>query len=193
MFLVSNNFVSPIWLVCHILKYFHLFLHLRKGHEITVVSPFKEQSDKYEIICSDPDGSLSNEMKDLPSKSSQPHKMFPALIKCGQTFNENALQDPKMQKYIQDPNTKFDIVIVQTQFAGEGGYYIGHRFNAPTATFHTIASQVPYVSHSVGQPYNPSFMKLPLMAVDGDMNILHRVANSLGYIMIKIFILKSFL
>ena len=63
--------------------------------------------------------------------------LIPNMLNFVVTLNQNALKDPKAQKLIQDPNTKFDLVVVNPFLAGEIGYYLGHRFKAPLATYFT--------------------------------------------------------
>lgn len=81
--------------------------------------PFTEDSEKYEIISTDPDGTLMKELLQFNNEASRIHDMIFGLMTRGIQFNENALNHPKMQYYMKDSSTKFDIVIVQTNFAGK--------------------------------------------------------------------------
>ena len=40
--------------------FFHLIF--RRGHEVTAVIPFNDESDKYTVISSDPEGNLLKEL-----------------------------------------------------------------------------------------------------------------------------------
>ena len=70
-----------------------------------------------------------------------------------------------MQKYLTDPNTKFDIVIVAPFLAGEAGYYLAHIFKAPLALFFTGQIHLPFVSSAMSQPFNPAYSVLGLLGV----------------------------
>ena len=61
---------------------------------------------------------------------------------------------------------------------GEVGYYLGHHFKAPTATFITLGSKLPTNCYAIGQPFNPSYMKIPIIPIEGKMNILDRAKNT---------------
>ena len=63
--------------------------------------------------------------------------LLPNMLNFAVTLNQNALKDPKTQKLLQDPNTKFDLVVVNPFIVGEVGYYLGHRFKASLATYFT--------------------------------------------------------
>ena len=133
-----------------------LYLINSRGHEITAVVPLDKDSETYNIINSDPGGTILKECTQIATKTPQLYKAFPVLMNFGIMLNDNALSHPKMKEYTKNPNTKFDIVIVQPNFAGEGGYYLAHRFKAPIATFFTEGFRLPQLCRAIGQPYNPS-------------------------------------
>ena len=93
-------------------------------------------------------------------------------------MNDNALSHLEIQKLIKDPDTKFDLVIVQPIMSGETGYYLAHRFKSPFAIWNTAQSHMPFISSAVGQPYNPSYVQFPLLEVIGEMTFMERVKNT---------------
>ena len=44
------------------MRYFFFHLIFRRGHEVTAVIPFNDESDKYTVISSDPEGNLLKEL-----------------------------------------------------------------------------------------------------------------------------------
>ena len=160
---------------------YQTFIIRRRGHEITAVTSFKEDSETYNIIESDPDGSIVNEFNMLYSNTSgvySSYKLLPQSLELGVKANEQALSNPKMQQLIKDANTKFDIVIIQHLLASEIGYYLAYRFKAPFALWNNnFATKLPYFCSALGQPFNPSYMKMSFIPIEGEMNILHRAAN----------------
>ena len=145
--------------------------------------PFNVKTDKYKVISTDPEGVLLKELARLTEpvltkEDTNVVKVFTGLIGLSTQLNDNALSDPKMQELIKDPNTKFDLVMVQPFLASEGGYYLAHRFKAAAATYVTAQSHLPFVSHSVGQPFNPSYISLPMLPFVGELNFIQRVINT---------------
>ena len=100
-------------------------------------------------------------------------------------LNDNALSNPDIQSLVKDPNTRFDIVIVQPIMSAETGYYLAHRFKAPIAIWNTAQSHLPFISTAIGQPYNPSYVQLPLLEAIGQMNFLERVKNTVASFMFE--------
>ena len=111
--------------------------------------------------------------------------LIPNMLNFAVTLNQNALKDPKTQELLQNPNTKFDLVVVNPFLVGEIGYYLGHRFKAPLATYFTGQSHLPFVSHSVGQPHNPSYVPLPMLPFVGEMTFIQRVINTFATFMME--------
>ena len=102
------------------------FINSSRGHEITAVTSFEEDSETYNIIESDPDGNILNEWIEEISNPLEYFFGIPdfsSAVKLGIRANEKALNNTKMQRLIKNPNTKFDIVIIQPLIVSEIGYY----------------------------------------------------------------------
>ena len=151
--------------------------------------PFDEKTDKYQVLCTDPDGSIMKEVAVMFGAVLQKGinlSMMSQMTNFATKCNQNALKHPQMQKWILDSTTKFDLVIVQPFLAGEAGYYLGYRFQAPTATYLTTQSQLPYISSSVGQPFNPSYTPIPVVPFAfGEMNFFQRAINTFASFMVE--------
>ena len=110
----------------------HLFTYSR-GHDVTAVMPFKEKNANYKIILSDPEQTLMKKMAEatesvMTGEDTNPINTMSKALDFTYTLNDNALSDPELQKLIKDPNTKFDMVIVQPIMNSETGYYLAHRY-----------------------------------------------------------------
>jgi hypothetical protein len=55
--------------------------------------------------------------------------MFPLndMLGIGLNATSVVLSDPAMKKLLDDPNTKFDVVMTVVFIAHEAGYYLAHR------------------------------------------------------------------
>ena len=94
--------------------------------------PFKDKTDKYTVICSDPDGNIMKTLDTitqpvLQKTDSSVMNVMTKLQSGALELNDNVLKDPIMKKMTDDPSTTFDIVIVSPFLAGEAGYYLAHR------------------------------------------------------------------
>ena len=88
--------------------------------------PFDEKTDKYTVINSDPDGNILKLIDSATTPVLQ--KTNPSVLNVLSTvkngaldLSDNTLKNPLMQKMIKDPNTKFDIVIIQPFLGAEAG------------------------------------------------------------------------
>ena len=95
--------------------------------------PFKEKNAKYKIILSDPEQNLMKELAKatesiMTGEDANPISTMSKGLDFTYTLNDNALSDPELQKLIKDPNTRFDLVIVQPIMNSETGYYLAYRY-----------------------------------------------------------------
>jgi len=103
-----------------------------------------------------------------------------ATVKEGALWlNDNALSNPIMKNLLENQETKFDMVIVSPILAGEAGYYLAHKWDCPFGIYFTGQSQIPFVSSAIGQPFNPSYVTVPVLPFsNGDMNLVQRGINT---------------
>ena len=152
--------------------------------------PFKEKNAKYKIVLSDPEQTLLTKLAEasepvMTGEDTNPLSVMIKMMNTTYNLNDNALSDPEIQKLIKDPNTRFDLVIVQPLINSETGYYLAHRFKAPIAIWNTAQSHMPFISTAMGQPYNPSFVQFPLLGAIGQMTFFERVINTFASFMFE--------
>ena len=160
------------------------------GHDVTAVMPFKEKNAKYKIVLSDPEQTLLTKLAEatepvMTGEDTNPLNVMIKMMNTSYNLNDNALSDPEIQKLIKDPNTRFDLVIVQPLINSETGYYLAHRFKAPIAIWNTAQSHLPFISTAMGQPYNPSYVQLPMLGAIGHMTFFERVMNTFASFMFE--------
>lgn len=151
---------------------------------MTVAMPFLEKNANYTTIQTDPKGDIQSvlEMMTSPLVAKTESNVASALLRMSEIaieMNENALNHPIMKQLLEDPNTTFDLVIVCKFMGGEPGYYLAHRWKAPTAIYVTAQSNLPFVSTAMGQPFNPAYNPLPVLPFLNPMTFLERVQNTL--------------
>ena len=152
--------------------------------------PFKEKNAKYKIVLSDPEQTLLTKLAEasepvMTGEDTNPLSVMIKMMNTTYNLNDNALSDPEIQKLIKDPNTRFDLVIVQPLINSETGYYLAHRFKAPIAIWNTAQSHLPFISTAMGQPYNPSYVQFPMLGAIGQMTFFERVINTFASFMFE--------
>ena len=152
--------------------------------------PFKEKNAKYKIVLSDPEQTLLTKLAEatepvMTGEDTNPLSVMIKMMNTTYNLNDNALSDPEIQKLIKDPNTRFDLVIVQPLINSETGYYLAHRFKAPIAIWNTAQSHMPFISTAMGQPYNPSYVQFPMLGAIGQMTFFERVINTFASFMFE--------
>ena len=134
-------------------------------------------------MLSDPEQTLMTKLAEatepiMTGEETNPINAGIKMMNASYNVNDNALSDPEIQKLIKDPNTRFDLVIVQPLINSEAGYYLAHRFKAPIAIWNTAQSHLPFISTAMGQPYNPSYVQMPMLGAIGHMTFFERVINT---------------
>ena len=111
---------------------------------------------------------INDQMSDLQLRSANESLSIfeqfnngPSVFADAFETNANVLKDKVVQKWLNDKNTKFDLV-VGLFVLNELGYYVAHRLNATLAIYCTIQSSASILDRVVGQPtltaITPSFM-----------------------------------
>jgi glucuronosyltransferase len=86
----------------------------------------------------------------------------------------------EMKALFDDPNTKFDAVIVVPFFGNEAGYYLAHRFKAPLILYFTGQVSIAWVDDAIGQPHNTAYLPTAILPFTSEMTFFQRVINTFG-------------
>ena len=159
----------------------------RRGHEVTVVSPFKNQNDVEgvtDIVIESEVQELSNRMTDfiLENRYSTGVPIF-TFIEVSIINNRNALNSPEFREILN--NKPVDVVIVVPIFGNEAGYFIAHKKNASLVLFLTAPVSKPWTNWAVGDIFNPSFIPLAVPGYSQEMTFPQRIINTLATLVFK--------
>ncbi|XP_018579880.1 UDP-glucuronosyltransferase 2B10 [Anoplophora glabripennis] len=154
------------------------------GHDVTIISPFKEKNPPKggkwtEIILDD----LMEPLKKLFIKH-DPFKMegqsgistINLISTMSNIVSEGALKHNKIQELLKS-NQKFDAVII-TQFGIDSMKALANHFNAHLILFSNTAANS-WLNHFVGNPSLPSFAPEILLNFPEKMSFMQRVKNTI--------------
>ncbi|XP_018579882.1 UDP-glucuronosyltransferase 2B10-like [Anoplophora glabripennis] len=153
------------------------------GHDVTMISPFKEKNPPKggkwtEIIIDE----LMEPIKKVFTKN-DPFKMEAEsaistgifLSKIGNLVAEDALKHNKIQDLIKS-NQKFDAVII-TQFGVDAMKALAKHFNAHLILFSNTAA-ISWLNQFVGNPSLPLFSPEILLKLPEKMSFIQRLKNT---------------
>ncbi|KAF5295475.1 hypothetical protein FQR65_LT10463 [Abscondita terminalis] len=151
-----------------------------RGHEVTVISPYKEANltKNFKQVL------LTNtvlEAEALRNNLFADHSGLNVIQKTitvdllGLTFSEKALNDQKVQEFLQTEQ-EFDAVIVH-QFATEAYKGFCNHFRAPCISVVTMLAPN-WVNPQTGNPGSPAYIPETFVDFSSDMNFLERCYNT---------------
>lgn len=93
----------------------------------------------------------------------------------GPTFSEATINNTNVQQLLNNPNEKFDLVIVE-QFLNDIHKAFAYHYNAPLIAFSTIGSG-PWVNNLVANPAPRAYIPDPLLSYGAKMTFWQRLNN----------------
>ncbi|KAJ8954696.1 hypothetical protein NQ318_011389 [Aromia moschata] len=161
----------------------------RRGHKVTVISPYKprEEVENYRTILTD--GLIQGPQRDMFQRVSESYwSRIKGIHHLGYTLTEYTLGHPDVQELIHS-NKSFDLVIAE-QFANEALMGFGPHFKAPTILFSSIGLSE-WNSHLMGNIKLPSVVPTSKTEYTESMTFFQRSVNALvnlGDILYKEFV-----
>ncbi|KAF5289136.1 hypothetical protein FQR65_LT02026 [Abscondita terminalis] len=159
----------------------------KQGHQVTVISPYKEKNppQNYKQILVDGMVEKAKSMKaslfDNINFNVLQNVLF--LDGMGFKFTELALEEPNIKKFLQEEH-HFDVVIIH-QFMSEAYTGFCHHFNAPCVA--VISMTAPSLSNRyAGNPGPPSYVPQLHVNFPAKMNFFQRCYNSLSYLITEL-------
>ncbi|XP_018579875.1 UDP-glucuronosyltransferase 2B15-like [Anoplophora glabripennis] len=158
------------------------------GHDVTIISPFKEKNPPKggkwtEIIV---ENTLEAVMKSFPKPDLFKMEGLSGISSgISTTFlietltnliTEETLKNNKIQELLKS-NQKFDAVII-TQFNVEAMKAFASHFNAHLILFSNVAANS-WLNHFVGNPSLPSFFPEILLSFPEKMSFMQRLENTI--------------
>ena len=81
---------------------------------------------------------------------------------------------------LDNPTTKFDVVIAVYIVGHEAGYYLAERFHASLVLYFTAQLSIPTIDHAMGMPHHPALQQFSPTHLPPKMNFYQRTVNFLA-------------
>ncbi|KAF5289142.1 hypothetical protein FQR65_LT02032 [Abscondita terminalis] len=160
---------------------------VKRGHEVTVITPFKEKKiiPNYTQILVDDFLEKTSERK----KSIMNHPYFNVFQKMhwintiGINFTTWTLSHPNVKKFLQQDH-HFDLVIYQ-QLVSEAYSGFCHYFHAPCIAVSAVTAP-DWVYKKIANPAPPSYVPQLLVNYPAKMNFFQRFYNTFVYVLAEL-------
>ncbi|CAH1402289.1 unnamed protein product [Nezara viridula] len=180
--------MMPFPMYSHTKSYLPLFIELAKrGHNVTMVSqfPLKEPVPNFnEIVIEDTKTEMKGGKFDPREMEWFLVRVFGPRLFC--KFMLDKVFDSKVLKaFLNDRDSKFDMVITETFFCQEPFIALGHKYGAIQVSVQTI-NLFMGLSRLTGNPHNPAYVPSPVFPSSHHMNFWERskstIANLIDYL-----------
>ncbi|XP_067012383.2 UDP-glucosyltransferase 2 isoform X3 [Anabrus simplex] len=169
----------PIPAKSHMISYGALMQELaRRGHQVTVVSGFPVKPPMANYTDITVHSSLPEE--DTPSmfqmhEEKSARNLFTMIFDMGLVLCERELKHPNIQKFIEDKESQFDLVILEV-FLSECFYGFVHKYKAPLIHISSNTIGV-WMGDGVGNPHTSSYIPEVILGLKPEMSFLQRFSN----------------
>ncbi|CAH1402291.1 unnamed protein product [Nezara viridula] len=180
--------MMPYPLYSHTKSYLPLFIELAKrGHNVTMVSQYKlnEPVPNFnEIIVDDIMKDMHENKFDIRIMEGFLFRLFGLRLVC-KLLLDDAFKSEGLKAFLNDTNSKFDMVITETFFCQEPFVALGHKYGAIQVSVQTITLFMA-LSRVTGNPHNPAYVPSIVCPSSHQMNFWERsksaLANLLDYL-----------
>ncbi|XP_055378296.1 UDP-glycosyltransferase UGT5-like [Condylostylus longicornis] len=156
-----------------------------RGHEITMVSPFKADSKlstlkNFRDVVIEETYNQSRPMIESIFEmvtTKNIFEIFHGFSDIGIKISNLTMQEPMIQKLLKS-NEKFDLIICEMTM-NEVLLGFGHRFNAPIIAVSTFGPSL-WTTDLVGTPSPLSYVPHPFLKLSDKMNLIERIMNILA-------------
>ncbi|CAH1402292.1 unnamed protein product [Nezara viridula] len=180
--------VMPLPLYSHTKSYLPLFIELAKrGHNVTMVSPFElnEPVPNFkEIVIEDTMKHMREDKHDVRLVEGFFFRLLGPRLFC-KFLLDGVFNSEPMKAFLNDTDSKFDMVITETFFCQEPFIALGHKYSAIQVSVQTI-NLFMALSRLTGNPLNPAYVPSPAFPSSHHLNFWERskstLANLLDYL-----------
>ncbi|XP_014289139.1 UDP-glycosyltransferase UGT5 [Halyomorpha halys] len=173
--------MMPFPMYSHTKSYMPLFVELAKrGHNVTMVSqfPLKDPVPNFnEVIIQDTmKKRVDNEKFDPRKLEWFLWRLLGPRMFC-KFMLDGILEAKSLQAFLNDTDSKFDMVVTETFFCQEPFIALGHKYGAVQVSVQTI-SLFMGLARATGNPQNPAYMPMPVFPMTHNMNFWQRSKNT---------------
>ncbi|CAH1402288.1 unnamed protein product [Nezara viridula] len=177
--------MMPFPLYSHTKSYLPLFIELAKrGHNITMVTqyPLKEHIPNFnEVVIEDSRKEIRGGLFDPRERKWFFLKVLGYRVFCKFSLDK-VFESEGMKTFLNDRDSKFDMVITETFFCQEPFIALGHKYGAIQVSVQTI-NVFMGLSRLTGNPHNPAYVPFPAVPSSNHMNFWERSKSTLANLM----------
>lgn len=156
----------------------------RKGHEVTVIShfPLEEPPKNYkDVSLKGTSVPLVNffDLNSIGGRYYERYKNTVMLALFGYRTCEDGLSSKQIQEFLR-ANQTFDLIVIE-YFNTDCYLGFAHKFKVPLVGV-SSCTMMPWLNDRFGNPDNPSYIPVNLMAHGDRMSFLERVASTVAYV-----------
>ncbi|CAH1398447.1 unnamed protein product [Nezara viridula] len=142
--------VAPMPFYSHTNTFIPVYKELAaRGHNITMVSPFPQKLDVPNWRNIALNGSRQSERSIKEMINTNAYRFYSALYSLCNYVLDIALDDEDLHNFLDNDNTKYDLLIMEPYFCQEPFITLGHKFNVPVIAVHAM-SLTPWYSFLTG-------------------------------------------
>merc|ERR1719369_604807 len=158
----------------------------RRGHDVTVVSPFKNKKEVAgvtEIVIQSSFEEISDKLTEDALLKDGIEMSLSTVVDVSIENNEHALTSPEVNDILD--NRVVDVVVTLPVFGNEAGYLVAQKKNASLVLMLTAPVSFPWSSWAVGDIYNPSFIPVVPTGYTQEMTFMQRMINTVATIIFQ--------
>ncbi|CAH1402285.1 unnamed protein product [Nezara viridula] len=178
--------MMPMPFYSHTKSYLPLFIELaNRGHNVTMVSPFplkKPVPNFNEVVIENSIEKLG--MDQMDARDFEDSGFFSKIIGlqlfCPKVI-DLTMESEGLRGFLNDTDSKFDMVITETFFCQEPFIALGHKYGAIQVSVVPVALSLS-LARVTGNPHNPAYVSSDMSASD-QMDFWQRSKNALGTVL----------
>eukprot|EP00092_Neocalanus_flemingeri_P022606 GFUD01024519.1.p1 GENE.GFUD01024519.1~~GFUD01024519.1.p1 ORF type:complete len:510 (+),score=97.85 GFUD01024519.1:201-1730(+) len=151
----------------------------KRGHEVTVVSPFKskkEVSGVTDIAIESVFEEMSDKLTEDALLKDGIEMSLSTVVDVSIVNNKNALTSPAVKEILD--SKVVDVVVALPVFGNEVAYLVAHKKNASLVLFLTAPVSFSWTNWAIGDIYNPSFIPVVPTGFTQEMTFVQRLINT---------------
>ncbi|XP_046982684.1 UDP-glucosyltransferase 2-like [Schistocerca americana] len=150
----------------------------RRGHNLTVLTPFHEPGDPWELVKPTAQLAGSTKFDFLGYGSLSTFTQFVILFHMGTDFCQRLMDDPVVRELIDSQERTYDLLIMET-FFHDCFFAFSHKYRAPTVLACAFGGGNTWINYAVGNPYPLSYLPEGGVAYTTRMSLFQKTYNSL--------------